>query len=95
MPRGEGIKALGSLFEKYKKQLIAPQGSVITAFQEVVEDIFGLKIPKENISYSVHNKTISLRISGPLKTEIKLRKDEVIAHLKGRLGEKSAPTDIL
>ena len=95
MPRGGEVKKLSDLFEKYKKQLIAPQGSVITAFQEVINDLFGITVSKEQVSYSVYTKILSVRIAGPLKTEIQLRKKEIISHLKGRLGEKSAPKDIL
>ena len=95
MPRGEGIKPLGSLFEKYKNQLRAPQGSVVSAFCEVVEDLYGYSIGKDKVMYSVRSRTLSLRISGPLKTEIQLKKKEILTHLKGRLGEKSAPTNIL
>lgn len=95
MARGEGIKKLGSLFEKYKTLLVAPQGSIISAFQEVIVDLFNLDLKKEQVSYSVHNKTLTVKVSGPLKTEILLRKKEVLAHLKGRLGEKSAPREII
>ncbi len=95
MSRGEGIKHLGSLFDKYKNQLRAPQGSVISAFCEVVEDLYGFSVPKTGVTYSVRNRTLSLRVSGPLKTEIQLKKKEILNHLKGRLGEKSAPTNIL
>ncbi len=89
--RGGDITKVGDLFDKYKKILRAPQGIVTGAFIEVVSDLIGIEIPKERISYSVHNKTLTMRISGPLKTEILLNKKEILTHMKGRIGEKSVP----
>lgn len=93
--RGQGIKKLSSLFDKYKNTLIAPERSVINAFFEVVEDLYGWDIPKNYITYNSKNKIISLKTSGTLVSEIKLHKQEILNHLKGRLGEKSAPKDII
>jgi hypothetical protein len=95
MPRGEGIKKIDGLFDKYKKMLRAPQGVVVEAFVEVVNDLIGVEIPKERITYTTHSKTLSLAISGPLKSEILLNKDEIITHMKGRLGAQSAPKNIM
>ena len=82
MPRGQGTKKISDLFEKYKKTLKAPQGVVVDAFCEVVEDVIGLPILKENIRYTVHSKILRASVSGPLKTEIKLREKEILRHLK-------------
>ncbi len=92
--RGEIVK-LSTLFEKYTKTLRAPQGIVTDCFREVVDELIKLAIPKEKVKYSVHSKTLSVSVSGPLKTEIQLRKKEILAHMKGRLGEQSAPKEIL
>lgn len=92
--RGEIVK-LGDLFEKYRKNLKAPQGTVIESFCEVVEDVLCITIKKEKVKYSPSTKTVSLVIGGALKSEIQLHKKEILNHLKGRLGEKSAPTEIL
>ncbi len=92
--RGE-IKKLSDLFEKYKTTLKAPQGTVVDCFREVVEDVVGVPVRKESIKYTVYTKTISVSVSGPLKSEIKLHKDEILSHMKGRLGEQSAPTEII
>ncbi len=93
--RGGDVKKIGDLFGKYKNILKAPQGVVISAFIEVVDDVLGIKIPKECVSYTVYNKTLTLRISGPLKTEILLKKQEILTHVKGRVGQKSSPKVIL
>lgn len=92
--RGEIVK-LSTLFEKYKKTLKAPQGVVTECFREVVEELIKYTIPKEKVRYTVHSKTLSVSVSGPLKSEIQLRKKEILNHLKGRLGENNAPKEIL
>lgn len=89
------LNAINTLFDKYKRTLRAPQGIVVEAFIEVVNDLIGLQIPKERITYTVGQKTLSLRVSGPLKTEIKLHEADILNHLKGRLGSQSAPVRIL
>jgi len=95
MARGEGIKHLSSLFDKYKKTLVAPQGSVKKCFCEVLEELYGFNVDQSGVEYSVYNKTLTLKVRGPLKSEILLRKREILNHLKGRLGEKSAPNTII
>lgn len=96
MRKGRGeITKLSTLFEKYKKVLKAPQGSVIDCFVEVVEDLLRIKIEKDKVTYTVHTKTLAVRVQGPLRNEIRLRKDEILSHMKGRLGEPSAPKEIL
>lgn len=92
--RGDIVK-VSDLFSVYKERLRAPQGSVIQAFQEVVNDVLGVSVPKEQCRYAVATKTLSVSVSGPLKSEILLRKEEILLHLKGRLGEKSAPRSII
>lgn len=91
--RGEMIH-LGGLFEKYKKTLIAPQKTIIDTFCEVVEDLLSVSVPKNKIKYSTSSKTLSIT-GGALKSEIKIHKEEILAHMKGRLGEKNAPKEIL
>lgn len=96
MRKGRGeITKLSALFEKYKQTLRAPQGTVVDCFCEVVQDLVGVSVNKNDVSYSVHTQTLSLRVRGPLKSEIKLRKKEILTHMKGRLGAKSAPVEIL
>ena len=88
--RGE-ITKVSDLFEKYKTTLKAPQGTVVKEFVEVVQDLLGIKIDRKFIKFSVTTKTLSLTAPSALKQEIALHKDEIILHLKARLGEKSAP----
>lgn len=96
MRKGRGeITKVGDLFEKYRQTLKAPQGTVIDAFCEVVSELLALPITKKQVRYTPSSKTLSVTTQGPLKSEIKLHEEEIIAHLKGRLGEKSAPQKII
>lgn len=92
--RGE-ITKLSTLFEKYKKILKAPQGSVVSSFCELVFELMTIEIEKTSVTYNVHTRVLHLKVSGPLKSEIKIRKNELLSHLKGRLGEQNAPKEIL
>lgn len=92
--RGEVVK-IGKLFEVYKKKLRAPQGSVIAAFHEVVEDILKISMRTSWSSYTPSSRTLALTAPGPVKTEILIHKDEILTHLKGRLGEKNTPLHII
>ena len=92
--RGE-VKKMGDLFEVYRKRLQAPEKTVVSAFVEVVKDVLGVTLPNNSCSYSPHSKTLLIVASGVIKHEILMRKKEILSHLKGRLGEKSAPREIL
>lgn len=92
--RGE-ITKIGNLFEVYKLRLRAPQGAVVKTFQEIMKDLFKVEVRSDQCSYSVATKTLRVTLSGPLRTEMMLRKTEVLTHLRGRLGDKGAPTNIL
>ena len=93
--RGGDITKLSDLFEVYKQKLYAPQSVVIKTFQEVVQDLLGVEIPKDQCSYTPSTKTIGITTSGVVKTEILMRKEEILAHIKGRMGEKNTPTRIV
>lgn len=91
--RGELIKVSG-LFEKYKKTLIAPQSSVVTVFTEVVSDVCKINLKKNQVTYSVTSKTITLQTPSIIKHEILRVQQEVLDHCRGRLGDKSCPKNI-
>lgn len=95
MARGEGVKKISDLFASYKKRLRAPQKSVVIAFIDVVQDVCEITLKESEVSYTPSSHTISLRVPGQIKTEILFQKEEIILHLKGRLGVQSAPTNIL
>jgi hypothetical protein len=93
--RGKGIIKVSDLFLKYKQILKAPQGSVVSAFIEVVEDMFHITLKKHQCSYSPQTKTLSLQTSGMIKSEILLQKKKILTHMAEKLGEKSTPKEIL
>ncbi len=96
MRKGRGeITHIGSLFESYVKRLKPPQESVVRTFVEVVEEVLSISLDTSQIKYSVHNKTLSLNVSGMVKSEVRLHEKDILAHLKGRLGEQSAPQHII
>ncbi len=94
--RGEGppIK-ISSLFEVYKKRLRAPQGTVVSGCVEVVKDLLGITLEARSCEYSPQTRILHIKAHGPMKTEIFLHKEEILTHLRGRLGDKSSPTQIL
>ncbi len=89
------IKKIGDLFARYKDKFKPPQGTVEKACVESIFEITGIKLDKNNVSYTVNTKTIKLNISSLLKTEIKFKQREIIANLKQRLGGQSTPEIIL
>lgn len=96
MRKGRGeITKLSALFDKYKNTLRAPQGSVVECFRDVVADLMHIDIPAAQITYTVHSRTLSARVAGPLKSELRLHAKEILTHMKGRLGERNAPAEIV
>ena len=92
--RGQGIVKVSDLFLKYKSILKAPQGTVITACIESVSEIFGHTLSKSQCRYNIHTKTLTITVSGILKSEIILRKREILQKMIEKLGTESAPKDI-
>jgi hypothetical protein len=93
MSRGE-LHKVSSFFDKYKRILVAPEGRVIKEFLDLVEDMFAVKIPGGKVSYNPMTKVLLLRGLGPLRSEIKMKEPEVLAHLRGRLGDQNAPVRV-
>lgn len=93
--RGQGIVKVSDLFAKYQNTLKAPQGAVVTAFLEVVKELCGVTLKKEQCKYAVASKTLTLTSSGMLKSEILLKKKVILSKMAERLGEKSVPKEIL
>jgi hypothetical protein len=93
--RGQGIVHVSDLFKKYAQTLRAPQGIVTTAFIEAVREVCGANLTKSQCTYSVPTRTLSVHASGMIKTEISLKKRDILKHMKDTVGEKSVPVDIL
>ncbi|MAZ56299.1 hypothetical protein CL653_00715 [bacterium] len=95
MARGEGVKKLNDLFSKYKSLLQAPEASVKKEVIQVVDDLLQISVNLEDFEYKPFQKTLYCRAKGMVKNEIMLHKDDILNHLKGRLGEKNAPKTIV
>jgi hypothetical protein len=91
----EAPTKISDLFEVYKKRLKAPEKSVIHEVCEVLQDLLNLSLDAKSFSYSPHTRILTVKASGMIKTEIILKKDEILTHLKGRLGTQNAPTTII
>jgi len=93
--RGGDPKPVGDLLEKYRKTLRAPEGSVITAFQQALKDELGMKLEKKFITYRVSSRTLIVSVAGAQKSEIILHKQELLHHCRESLGEKNVPKQII
>jgi len=92
--RGELIK-VGDLFTKYRSSIKAPQGSVIEAAVEVIYDVTGIKLDRSRCQYAVASRTLATNAPALVRQELARYHDEILVHMKGRLGEKSTPTRII
>lgn len=93
--RGEGIVKMSDLFLKYQKILKAPQGTVVQAAIDTIHEMYGITLKKEQCTYQVHSKTLSVQVGGPFKSEIILNKKEILERIGKRIGVESAPKQIL
>lgn len=93
--RGQGIVKLSDLFKKYTDVLKAPQGTVVNAFIEVIFEVLGIRIEKDNCTYSVASKTLSVRVPGMIKSEITLQKKLILQKMAEKIGQKNVPKEIL
>ncbi len=89
------LQKIGSLFDIYKDRLKAPQKTVVDAVVEVVHDVTGIKLDAARCSYTVSTKTLATNAPSMIQQEIKMHHEEIMMHVKGRIGEKSAPTRII
>ena len=92
---GHNITKVSDLFAKYAKILKAPQGTVLQAFIDVINDQFGISLKKEQCAYQVHSKTLVLSVSGPLKSEILLNKQHILHEIGKKIGSENTPKNIL
>ncbi len=92
--RGELTK-VSDLFAKYKDNIKAPQKTVVEATVEIVNEVAGIQLDSTKCQYNVSTRTLATNAPAIVKQEILRQHDDIIAHLKGRLGEKSAPLRII
>ncbi len=94
--RGEGIVRAGALFEKYKKILRAPERSVVDAFiTAVAGGVPNIHITQNQCVYNPRTRTLTLKMSGPLRTEILINKREILSKMQDVLGPQNTPREIV
>ncbi|MEK7462041.1 MAG: hypothetical protein AAB618_00495 [Patescibacteria group bacterium] len=86
---------LGNLLLRYKKLIKPPQQSVINEVVEVVGKVVGVGVISSQFTYNVSSKTVYIKTSSLLRTEIIKNKTIIIAALKERLGEKNHPVEFI
>lgn len=94
-PATHNSSQIGNLFERYKERLRPPQASVEKAFVSAIEEVVGYTVKKEQVTFSVATKTISLTVPAVLKSEIKRKQSEIESVLKKKLPAAEVPKVIL
>lgn len=92
--RGE-ITPVRDLFEKYRKNLHAPQKTVEVEAVRVIGELIHITLTDQQIRYTVSTRTLSIQVPSVLKQELRRHYPIILQELKARLGEKSAPQVIL
>ena len=86
--RGE-IIAVRDLFEKYRKNLQAPQKTVEIESVRVIGEVVGITLREDQVKYTVVSKTLSINASSLIKQELKFHHNTILQVLKERLGKNS------
>lgn len=92
--RGELTK-VGSLFDKYLKVLKPPQSSVEKVACEVINEVVGCRLLPHQVSYTVATRTLYVKAPGLIRTEVTLKRTEVLYRLKERLPGNDSPETLL
>ena len=88
------MKRLGDLFERYRKNIKAPQASVEKECLVIINELMQFDLQISQIEYTVSTRKLSLRVPSVLRTEVLLKKTEILEKLKAHLGADSCPTYI-
>ncbi|MEN9920283.1 MAG: hypothetical protein RL538_176 [Candidatus Parcubacteria bacterium] len=91
----ENKEQLGRLLERYKVFLKPPQASVEKECLQVISEVTGIMLRSDQVSYTVATKTLYIKAPSLLRSELLLRRVELLEAFKGRLGGGSAPSSIL
>lgn len=93
--KSDHLVPIQSLFERYRKNLIAPQKSVETEAVLVIREVLNLppNIPLQ-VSYQPSTKTLHIKTS-LIRQEVLRKQTAVLTALRSKLGDKSAPQTII
>lgn len=89
------IVAVKDLFLKYRRTLRAPQKTVELECVRVVGELFNVRLQESQVEYTVVSRTLFFRTPSLIKQELKFHYPAILRELKHRLGDKSAPKQIL
>ncbi len=89
--RGRNIQTVGNLLLKYKN-LRAPQSTVIQVCIKAVHEVCGFTLQTKYVRYNAHTKTLSITLSGPAKTELLLKKKQILDACFRELGTHTPQT---
>lgn len=85
---------ISDLFSKYRDRIKPPQSSVEETCFEVISEFTKLPIKRENISYTVSTRTISIQASSLIKSELMFKSEAIKKQLQEKLGVSNAPLHI-
>jgi hypothetical protein len=91
----ESKHQLGNLLLKYKSLLKPPQASVEKECIVAITTVTGITLLPHQVSYSVASKTLVLKTPSLLRSELMLRRVDILEECKRRLGEKGGPETLL
>jgi len=89
------MKHLSDLFEKYKKNLKAPQASVERIVLRVIKEQLSISLEPTQITYNPPTRTVVIKAPSIIKTEITKHRAVVLTALQTELGVQNAPTELL
>jgi hypothetical protein len=92
----DGMVPIQTLFSKYKDRLVAPQKSVEAIAETVIKETLGLgNYSGKLVSYRVSTKTLHFIGPSLLRNESIKNKHKLLKEITLRLGERSAPIDLI
>ncbi len=86
---------VSSLFSKYATLLKPPQKSVEKEVCRVVEELVPFPVRVEYFAYTPSTRAIYIKAPAALRSEILLRREEILSAIKDRLGTNESPTTLL
>lgn len=94
-PATTNTNQLGNILARYKNRFKPPQSSVEKIVIEAVGHTTGFTLKKEQVTYTVSTKTITLAVPSVMKSEIKAKQFEVQQFLKEKLPASDVPVLII
>ena len=88
------MKQIGSLFEKYKKNLRPPQASVEQEAAVVIQELTSIPVRVEQLSYTLGTRVLTLQTPSVVRSEVLKQKEAILKELQYRLGKKHGPKDL-